>query len=253
MPGWRHSDYSFPASLEYGWGDHGCMGWWVLGVDACKAGWAGIVLADGVARSCFATAISDLAEQASRTGPLDVVAIDMPIGLPDAGRRQADVLARALAGPRRASVFMTPVRAALAEEEYAAATAVNVKLAGEGISRQAYGLRAKILQVDQRVRHAPYRVVEIHPEVSFACLAGKPLDVSKSTWAGVARRRHLLAGAGIVLADDLGPAGQQASVDDILDAAVAAWTALRVASGQARPSPGAPEMFSDGLSCAIWA
>jgi predicted RNase H-like nuclease len=225
----------------------------VLGVDGCKAGWVGIVLSDGAALACFATTIGDLAERASSGGPLDVVAIDIPIGLPDAGRRRADVLAGELAGPRRASVFMTPVRAALAEEEFAAATAMNVDLAGEGISRQAHGLRAKILQVDQWVRHAPHRVVEIHPEVGFARLAGAPLNVSKSTWAGAVRRRQLLAGAGIVLVDDLGLAGEKAGVDDILDAAVAAWTALRVASGQARPVPDPPEVFSDGLPSAIWA
>jgi predicted RNase H-like nuclease len=176
----------------------------------------------------------------------------LPIGLPDAGRRQADVLARKPAGPRWASVFMTPVRAALEEDDYAAATAMNHKLAGEGISRQAHGLRAKILQVDQWVRHAPHRVVEIHPEVSFAGPAGTALDVSKSTWAGVARRRRLLAGAGIVLAEDLGLAGEKAGVDDVLDAAVAAWTARRVADGQAQPMPQPPEKFSDGPPCAIW-
>ena len=224
----------------------------VLGVDGCKAGWVGIVLSDGAALACFAPTIGDLAEQARTAGPLDVIAIYMPIGLPDAGRRQADVLARQLAGPRWASVFMTPVRAALAEEQFAAATAVNVELAGEGISRQAHGLRAKILQVDQWVRHAPCRVAEVHPEVSFARLAGAPLTGSKSPWAGAARRRQLLAGAGIVLADNLGPAGEKAGVEDILDAAIAAWTALRVASGQARPVPEAPEIFSDGLPCAIW-
>lgn len=228
------------------------MGFRVLGVDACKAGWVGIVLSDGAVQPCFATAISDLAEEAKVGGPLDLIAIDMPIGLPDAGRRQADVLARKLAGPRWASVFMTPVRAALEEEDYAAATAVNVKRAGERISRQAHALRAKILQVDRWVRHAPCRVVEIHPEVSFARLADAPLNVSKSTWAGAARRRHLLAGAGIVLAEDLGLAAEKAGVDDILDAAVAAWAALRVVSGQARPVPAPPEMFSDGLPCAIW-
>ena len=246
------ADYPFSAALDSGCEDDGRMGCRVLGVDGCKAGWVGIVLSDGAALPFFATAIGDLAEQASVAGPLDVVAIDMPIGLPDASRRRADVLARQLAGPRWASVFMTPVRAALAEEEFAAATAVNVKLAGEGISRQAHGLRAKILQVDQWVRHAPHRVAEIHPEVSFACLAGAPLNLSKSTWAGVVRRRQLLAGAGVVLADDLGLAGEKAGVDDILDAAVAAWTALRVAGGQARPVPDPPELFSDGLPCAIW-
>jgi predicted RNase H-like nuclease len=225
----------------------------VLGVDACKGGWAGIALSDGLVEPYFATAISDLAEQAGGGGPLDLIAVDMPIGLPDAGRRRADVLARELAGPRRASVFMTPVRSALQEEAHAAATAVNVQFAGEGISRQAHGLRTKILQVDQWVRRPGQRVVEVHPEVSFACLAGMPLNVSKSTWAGAARRRQLLAGAGIVLDDDLGLAGEKAGVDDILDAAVAAWTALRVARGQARPVPDPPELFSDGLPCAIWA
>jgi predicted RNase H-like nuclease len=225
----------------------------VLGVDACKGGWAGIVLSDGPAEPYFATAISDLAEQAGGGGPLDLIAVDMPIGLPDAGRRRADVLARELAGPRWASVFMTPVRSALQEEAHAAATAVNVQLAGEGISRQAHGLRTKILQVDQWVRQARQRVVEVHPEVSFACLAGVPLNVGKSTWAGAARRRQLLAGAGIVLDDDLGLAGERAGVDDILDAAVAAWTALRVTRGQAQPVPDPPEVFSDGLPCAIWA
>jgi hypothetical protein len=41
-------------------------------------------------------------------------------------------------------------------------------------------------------------------------------------------------------------------VDDVLNAAVAARTALRVASGQARPVPDPPETFGDGLPCAIW-
>jgi predicted RNase H-like nuclease len=213
------------------------MGCRVLGVDGCKAGWVGVVLSDCAALACFASAIGDLAEQASAAEPLDVVTVDMPIGLPDAGRRRADVLARQLAGPRRASVFMTPVRAALAEEDFPAATAMNARLAGEGISRQAHGLRSRILQVGEWVRHAPHRVAGIHPEVSSACLAGAPLNLSTSTWAGAVRRRQLLAGAGIVLADDLGLAGEKAGVDDILDAAVAAWTALRIASGPGRPGP----------------
>lgn len=224
----------------------------VLGVDACKAGWLGITLSDGAVRAYFAAGISGLVELASSGGPLDLIAVDMPIGLPDAGRRQADVLVRKLVGPLWASVFMTPVRPALAEEDYAAATAVNVQLAGEGISRQAHGLRTKILQVDQWVRQAQQRVVEVHPEASFARLAGAPLTVRKSTWAGVIRRRQLLAQAGIVLDDELGLAGEKAGVDDILDAAVAAWTALRVTRGQARSIPDPPDLFGDGLPCSVW-
>lgn len=94
---------------------------------------------------------------------------------------------------------------------------------GEGISRQAFALQAKILQVDQWVRQPQQeRVVEVHPEASFAQLAGAALLSRKSTWAGIARRRQLLAEARIVLPEDLGPAGKKAAVDDVLDAAVAA-------------------------------
>jgi hypothetical protein len=56
----------------------------------------------------------------------------MPIGLPDRGRRAADVLARAAVGPLRSSVFMTPVRAALEADDHPSAAAVNRELAGEG-------------------------------------------------------------------------------------------------------------------------
>jgi predicted RNase H-like nuclease len=102
------------------------------------------------------------------------------------------------------------------------------------------------------VRQAPHRVVEVHPEASFAQLAGAALRSRKSSWAGTVLRRRLLAAAGIGLPDDLGPAGEKAGVDDVLDAAAAAWTALRVLRGQARPCPDPPERFSDGLASAIW-
>jgi predicted RNase H-like nuclease len=55
-------------------------------------------------------------------------------------------------GPRRASVFMTPVRAALEAARYAAAVRANREQAGEGISAQAYGLRPKILEVNSGAR-----------------------------------------------------------------------------------------------------
>jgi hypothetical protein len=48
-------------------------------------------------------------------------------------------------------------------------------------------LRAKILQVDQWVRHTQHHVVEIHLEASFARLADAALANPKSTWAGIAQ------------------------------------------------------------------
>ena len=224
----------------------------VMGVDACKAGWVGIALGPEVPSGYFATDIGSLVVLAAQDGPLDVVAIDMPIGLPDHGRRTADIMAKAAIGPLRSSVFMTPVRPALAATSHAEAVAINRALAGEGISIQAFGLKTKLLQVEQWAASTNQRVIEVHPEVSFARIAGTPLTARKATWAGAELRRQLLANAGVSVPGDLGIAGATAGVDDVLDAAVAAWTAQRFARGQAVSLPDPPQVFSDGLPCAIW-
>jgi predicted RNase H-like nuclease len=141
---------------------------------------------------------------------------------------------------------------ALEAPDHARATAVNREATGAGVSAQAFALRLKLLEVDAWVRHTGIRVVEVHPEVSFATLAGRPLLGSKRTWAGAIRRRRLLAEAGIVLDDDLGPAGSAGGVDDILDAAIAAWTARRAAGNEAQTMPNPPDVFTDGIPSAIW-
>jgi predicted RNase H-like nuclease len=149
-------------------------------------------------------------------------------------------------------VFMTPVRRALDAADHRTANARNRQLTGAGISIQAFSLKPKLEQVEQWIRRTRHRVVEVHPEVSFAELAGQPLTARKSTWAGAEQRRRLLAGAGLALTGDLGAAGRNAAVDDVLDAAVAAWTARRVLRGEASCRPDPPQTFSDGLPCAIW-
>jgi predicted RNase H-like nuclease len=62
-------------------------------------------------------------------------------------------------------------------------------------------------------------------------------------------RRRLLASAGIQLPDEL-TAGQ-AATDDVLDAAIAAWSAARKERGQATTLPADPPM-QDGRPVAIW-
>jgi predicted RNase H-like nuclease len=225
----------------------------VLGVDGCRDGWIAVGLDDGFAGVYFAAGIAGLVSMAAADGALAVVAIDIPIGLPDAGYRQADVLARAELSSRWPSIFMTPVRKALLADDYATASATNRALTGHGISRQAFGLREKILEVDEWVKSAPVRVVEAHPELCFARLAGAPLAVRKSTWEGARLRYEFLRGVGIKIPSDLGTAGAHAAVDDALDAGAAAWAARQVARGAATAFPDPPETFSDGWPCAIWA
>lgn len=221
-----------------------------LGVDACKKGWIGV---SSDARAYFATSIASLVQLCDQDGAVAVIAIDIPIGLPVSGTRRADSLARSVVGRRASSVFTTPVRSAIAAGDYATANAANRSAAGQGISQQAFALGPKIREVDEWVRGARRRVVEVHPEVSFAALAGSALRHPKSTWAGFHERLALLRAAGFAPTGELGEAGRFASPDDMLDAAAACWTAERVRIGVATSLPSPPEEFgADALPAAIW-
>lgn len=222
----------------------------VMGVDACKKGWVGIA---GDLRGYFGTTIGEVVAAAEVDGALAVVGVDIPIGLSSTGPRQADALARRLVGKRASSVFATPVRQALTAATHAEASAVNLRATGKGISQQAYALARKILEVDAWAPTAGCVVIEVHPEVCFATMAGQPLRHPKSTWAGSEERRRLLAGVGLRVPAELGVAGEVAGVDDVLDAAAAAWTAGRYAEGRAIAYPEPPEIFDDGPAAAIWA
>ncbi len=64
-------------------------------------------------------------------------------------------------------------------------------------------------------------------------------------------RRALLGRAGISLPADLADVGN-VPPDDILDAAVVAWSAGRIAGRQASSLPEPPEAGADGSAIAIW-
>jgi predicted RNase H-like nuclease len=203
-----------------------------MGVDWHRRGWVAVVLrGEEPARALVA---DDLGMLIDRVADVACVGVDMPIGLPDT-EREADVLARAFVGPRRSSVFATPPAAVLSASSFAAANVVARQRVGKGISQQAWALRHNIARV-AGVAAADPRVIEVHPEVSFCALQGEPLRFAKTTWNGHALRRAALARAGIDLPDDLGEAGTVHPVD-VLDAAVAAWSARRYAEGRARSLP----------------
>jgi predicted RNase H-like nuclease len=224
----------------------------VLGVDGCPDGWVAVAPDEDRARVYSAATLAAVIAQAGQDGPVVVVAVDIPIGLPDHGPRQADLLARERLGRRRSSLFLTPVRAALELGDYAAAVAVQRATTGQGFSRQAFGLRSKVLEVDLLLHDGGRPLLEVHPELAFTTLAGAPLATGKKTWAGAVERQRLLAAAGIVLDGDLGPTPGRAGVDDVLDAGAAAWTALRFRDGRAESLPDPPEPLSHGLTGAIW-
>ena len=214
----------------------------VVGVDGWSGGWVTVTLEGDRASVGDLPTFADVLVAAAGA---DVIGVDIPIGLPSTPGRPADQAARSALSPFASRVFPTFPLEVIGAPTYAEAVA----RCGDGpkISRQSYGLRAKILEVD--AHRTDRRIVEVHPELSFAAMAGTPL-VSKRTWNGAMRRRALLAAQGIELPDDLAAAGR-VPVDDVLDAAAAAWTAGRLATGIALCLPPDPPM-QDGRPVAIW-
>jgi predicted RNase H-like nuclease len=211
----------------------------VAGADACRGGWAVIVAEDG--RFVESLLAVSFAEVLAGLRDVAAIAVDIPIGLPEVGARAADVAARAFVGPRRSSVFPAPTRAAVRATSYGQARAALPSL-----SAQSFALAKKILEVERCLNE---RIFEVHPEVSFRALAGRPLDYSKRSWNGHTERRRLLRRGGLRLPDRL-TAGL-AAPDDILDAAVAAWSAGRIAGGEAQTLPPDPPIRR-GRRVAIW-
>src|SRR5580692_10043103 len=211
----------------------------VTGIDACRGGWVAVSLETPGAASVRAGAsLASLLDE----DPAVIVGIDMPLGLLDSGWREADRVARGLLGPRRSSVFAIPPRAVWAQASYQAASERCRELTGQGLSIQAWGLRAKLLEADRFRGSCGYPLYEVHPELAFCALAGAPLAHSKHTAAGRERRRELLSRAGITL-----PRIPRAPVTDTLDAAAVAYSAWRIATGRAVVIPARPERDDRGL------
>ena len=219
----------------------------VVGLDGWRGGWVGVVLESGRFRS--AEVYPHAAEVVAAHPAAAVMAADMPIGLPATGRRRADGLARAMLGERRSSVFFAPPRDVVETESYEAANALAKAKHGFGISKQSYMLRDKILELDELLAGGAI-VYEVHPEVAFRRLSEAPL-ASKKTYAGQRARQRLLTDAGVELPADIGAAGI-VPVDDVLDAAVVALTAHRIADGQSGSLPDPPDVDDRGRPMAIW-
>lgn len=222
----------------------------VMGVDGDKAGWVGVVLRDGeFAGAHLGATLHDLHAAA---GAVDAIAVDMPIGWFD-GIRAADTAVRARLPGKSSSVFNAPSAAVRDAADYSSALERSRTTTGRGLSKQSWALVPKIRAATDFAMGTDVRVVEAHPELAFAVMAGDaPVTASKYSWHGHCRRVGLLAGDGIHLPADLGSAGT-AGTPDVLDAAAVAWVAARVSSGDATSHPDPPEMDAAGWPCAIWA
>ena len=228
-----------------------------IGVDGAKGQWIAVSVSEGqLAHQVHANARALVeAHRAAR-----VIAVDIPIGLSDHGRRQADVDARAfVGGKRRSSIFSSPVRGILDARSQQEASRRHREIDTRGFGAQSFAILDKIRQWDsllQEDAQARRTVHEVHPEVSFAALGGTGgIQAKKQSAEGLAIRIGLLAG---VFGQDRVEAllqsvpRRQAAPDDVLDALVALWSAERIGSGRAVSLPCPVVADRTGLPAAIW-
>jgi predicted RNase H-like nuclease len=209
----------------------------VLGVDGWRGRWVGALL-DG--RSVRLVALADARAVLALRG-VEVIGIDMPIGLPDnESRRCDDEARRRLRGlGAGSSVFPTPVRAVLATDDYAEARALSRAVTDppRAPSAQAFQLVKAIRSLDDALGDPPAgHVHEVHPELAFRTLDPRVRD-PKGTARGTAQRLAALR-AVMDVEEALLDAPPRVPAVDALDACAAAWSAGRIAEGTASSAGG---------------
>ncbi len=227
----------------------------ILEIDGCPAGWY-------VARTASTGAISSqvyphFSDILTDTPSGAVIAVDIPIGLNEAGNRPCDELARtALAPKRSSSVFPAPLRAVLDAASHSEASAIHRGIDGREMSIQAFGITRKVREADLAMDAHPQHhcVYEVHPELCFMHLnGGQPMSFSKRTSAGRAERLRLLAGQFGDVSRKLVEKRVRRDVGtaDVLDALVALWSAIRISRGQHISLPTVPGRDARGRRMAI--
>ena len=220
------------------------------GVDGCKGGW--VMVRRYVERG---TADFMIFQRWRDLPSADMVAVDMPIGLPESGPRGCDKLARRMLGPRGASVFLGLRRPLLDFETYDRAR-LWAREDGFGLSKQAWYLLPKIRELDEALSPGNQeRIRETHPELAFLALQGSPLEHSKKSPEGLKTRMDLLRENGfgritnwIGILDT-----SHASADDLLDACALALSAERMLKNKGVRLPAdEPPRDARGLRMEIW-
>jgi predicted RNase H-like nuclease len=220
-----------------------------LGLDGFRNGWVAVTL-DGHRREIsFLRDITD----ATSVG-FDRLAIDIPIGMDDDGRRDCDLLARDKLRPHTSRVFSGARRWLWGEFDDPDKANIEARRRGQKrVSRQLWHLGPKIMQVDAFVRANPgLEIREVHPELVFQRLNDdKPLPRKKSE-VGASLRRKLLLQEGFEEIDQWlksARIGTGAKADDVLDACAVAIAAHH--PGGSVPE-GRPPVDLHGLAMQIW-
>lgn len=228
-----------------------------MGIDGCPIGWLclQLELSDGRISAVVCRSASEIAKEFSSA---QIIAVDIPIGLPEKGSRECDHLSRVLLKRRAGSVFPAPLRECLAAKTWEDACAIRYRVEGKKFSKQSAALIPKICEIDQFLsKHEELRAIvrEVHPELSFrGWNNNEPMRYSKRTRFGKDERRllisHFFGEDSFQTVRDLFKYRDVRS-DDILDAFAALWTANRIYRGEEVSIPDVISYDSVGLPMQI--
>ena len=184
---------------------------WLAGVDGCAGGWIAAFVRPqgGEARVRIVPRFADVLSAPEQPA---IVAVDMPIGLPErvgAGGRAAENASGRCSAPgsRRCSRCRRARRSTPPITARPAASRRPPRSRRARCRSSSSTSPPKIREVDEclarRIRHAARRVFEVHPELAFWRLNGgraltEPKKVKSRPYEpGLALRRSLLIAAGL--------------------------------------------------------
>ena len=140
-----------------------------------------------------------LNKEAVRKKATQLVLIDMPKGLLSDKSRKIEGLARQLLKGQASTVFNVPVVDAVFAGDYQDASAINHRMTGKKLSKQAWYLCPKIRELDELLAEEfslSDEIFESHPELVFRLMAGVQLPKKKLA-EGLTARLALLERAGM--------------------------------------------------------
>ena len=229
----------------------------VAGVDGCPGGWIAVTWDGGAAIA--SQLCRSFAEVMALTAT--VIAVDMPVGLPERSGRPPERSVRRRLGERQSSVFAVPSTKAIYCDDYAEACRVNLLHSDppRKVSKQCFHLFPKMREIDALITpELQARIFESHPELAFWVMNGEaPLPLPKKVKSapygpGLDLRRALLRSAGLPV-DDLKADYRRRDVgaDDLLDACACAFVAWRILNGRSMRFPQDPPCNPRGLRMEI--
>ena len=165
-----------------------------IGVDGCKGGWVAAVLDHEDIRLEKYDSVESIVD---RYPTFDAFLIDMAIGLRNSlDKNRPDDAAKKELGKKASTVFPIPSRDAVYAEGEEAQKQANKRAFDKSLAKQSIAIIPKMRELDVFLNEHPEyknRILESHPEVSFARLNGAVVLSRKQEEPGPSQRLDILS------------------------------------------------------------